>query len=462
MFLRRIVIPLWICFSLLAGSPSFARQNAAPAQPKVSPAESREEFLKTADEVLQDMSELLSLAAISPLKKTVRSRQEIRAFIVRQMKEDKNEAERYAAQRTMEKLGLLPKDFPLESFLVELLTEQIAGLYDPKAHEFYIADWNSAADQKMVMAHELAHALMDQHFQIDKWEQAAKPNDDGEFARSAVLEGTALAAMVDYMLRATGRGIREAPGIDPELFIGDPMTSPVFAKAPMFLQDSLLFPYVAGLSFTQQFLRANLGWGNLHKLFERPPASTQQILHSELYLNSTVPEQVRLPDFKNIVPQGWTKLDENVLGEFGVSEVLKQFLGKGRAPKLAQAWSGDRYAIFEQTRSKTLLLIALIHFQSAGDAARFFDGYSEALELKYPSRRGLFRGSNYVSFDTNDGGVFLRCTGNQCVSLEGAGEDVFGKLTRSLSWAPVPGKKLEATPPKRTASQPARNLHGSS
>jgi hypothetical protein len=312
------------------------------------------------------------------------------------------------------------------------------------------------------MAHELAHALMDQHFQIEKWEQAAKPNDDGEFARSAVLEGTAVAAMVDYMLRATGHGIREAPEINPELFIGDPMTSPVFTKAPLFLRDSLLFPYVAGLSFTQQFLRANLGWGDLHKLFERPPVSTQQILHPELYLNSTEPTPVILPDFKKIVPPGWTKLDENVLGEFGVRGVLKQFLGKDRAPKLAQAWSGDRYAIFEQPRSKGLLLIALLRFKSAGDAASFFGGYSEALERKYPSRRESVHRSNYVSFDTDDGGVFLRCTGNECVSLEGAGKDVFGKLASALSWAPIPGKKLEATPPKRTSSQPARTLHGPS
>jgi hypothetical protein len=375
------------------------------------------------------------------------------------MREDKNEAERYAAQRTMEKLGLLPKDFPLESFLVELLTEQIAGLYDPKAHEFYIADWNSAEDQKAVMAHELAHALMDQHFQIDKWEQAAKPNDDGEFARSAVLEGSALAAMVDYMLRATGRGIREAPEINPELFIGDPMTSPIFAKAPLFLQDSLLFPYVAGLSFTQKFLRANQSWGDLHKLFEKPPVSTQQILHPELYLNFTVPKLVALPDLKVIVPQGWKKLDENVLGEFGIREVLKQFLGQDRAPKLAQSWAGDRYAIFEQTPTKALLLITRVHFNRHENAARFFGNYSEALERKYVSRRQLFRCPNYFSFDTNDGGVFLRCVAEECVSLEGAGEEVFRKMTGALGWSPEPArpKKFETTP-KKTAWQPATGV----
>ncbi len=457
MLLRRSAALFSMAVVLFLGWPLFAQQ-AAPGTAQQAPLpESHQEFLKTADEVLQDMSQILSLAQVFPLKKSVRSREEIRAYVIRQMKEDKNEAERYAAQRTMEKLGLLPKNFPLESFLVELLTEQIAGLYDPKAHEFYIADWNSAADRKMVMAHELAHALMDQHFQIDKWEQAAKPNDDGEFARSAILEGTALAAMVDYMLRATGKGLREAPDIDPELFLGDPMTSPIFAKAPLFLQDSLLFPYVAGLGFTQQFLRANRGWGDLHKLFEKPPASTQQVLHPELYLNFIAPKTVVLPDLKMIVPPGWKKLDENVLGEFGIREILQQFIGKKRAPGLAQSWAGDRYAIFEQPSSKALLLIVRIHFKSNEDSARFFGNYSEVLELKYASRRQLFRGENYFSSDTKDGGVFLRCAGDECVTLEGAGADVFGKLTAALGWpaSPAHSPKAEAIP-KRTAKRLGR------
>ena len=55
--------------------------------------------------------------------------------------------------------------------MIDLLTEQIAGLYDPKSHEFYIADWIPMADQRMVMAHELTHALEDQHFQIEAWTQ---------------------------------------------------------------------------------------------------------------------------------------------------------------------------------------------------------------------------------------------------------------------------------------------------
>ena len=152
--------------------------------------------------MLAEMSKLLSLPILTPLKKSLRSRDEIRAYLLRKMKEDKDADKRYADQKTMEKFGLLPKDYPLEETLVKVLTEQIAGLYDPDSQEFFIADWNSPADERMVMSHELTHALQDQHFHIDKWTDAAKPNDDAELARDAVLEGSAIAATLDYLLQA--------------------------------------------------------------------------------------------------------------------------------------------------------------------------------------------------------------------------------------------------------------------
>src|SRR5260370_37532219 len=113
--------------------------------------------IDAADEVLGQMSQITGLKLATPLKKSLRSREEIRAYVIKQMNEDKNPVERYADQRSAEAFGLLPKGFDLDSFMVNVLTEQIEGLYDPKTHEFYIADWTPLADQRMVMAHELTH-----------------------------------------------------------------------------------------------------------------------------------------------------------------------------------------------------------------------------------------------------------------------------------------------------------------
>ncbi len=431
-----------------------AQQAAPPAS--LPPPESKQsaEFLHAADEVLLEMSKLLSLPILSPLKKSLRSREEIRAYLLQKMKEDKDADKRYADQKSMEKFGLLPKDYPLEQTLVKVLTEQIAGLYDPDSQEFFIADWNTAADERMVMSHELTHALQDQHFHIDKWTNAAKPNDDAELARDAVVEGSALAAMLDYILRGKG-SIRDLDELDPSMLMGDVDSSPELAKAPKVLQDELLFPYLAGTTFTQRVLKASSGWPDFHKVFEKPPVSTQQIMHPDLYFQGVVPPKITLPETTGVISTEWKKLDENNMGEFGLLEILKQFLSKDRATRLAGAWSADRYAIFENQKNKRTLLIFRLRLGSDADAARFLGAYSEVLESKYDTRTNLMRRPNFFSFDTPEEGVFLRCVGADCLVLEGGSRAVFDHLTLEMGWpggpvAPVkPGEsriKLAALP----------------
>src|SRR5271169_871871 len=213
-----------------------AQKIASPASLPPPASAQSQEFLHAADEVLADMSKLVSLPILSPLKKSMRSRDEIQAYLLRKMKEDKDADKRYADQKTMEKFGLLPKDYPLEQILVKVLTEQIAGLYDTDSQEFFIADWTTPADERMVMSHELTHALQDQHFHIDKWTDAAKPNDDAELARDAVIEGSAIAAMLDYVLRGKG-SITDLGVLDPSMLLGDVDSSPELSKAPKVLQD---------------------------------------------------------------------------------------------------------------------------------------------------------------------------------------------------------------------------------
>src|ERR1700676_1732129 len=349
-----------------------AAQKSSPPASVPPPASAQsQEFLQAADEVLAEMSKLISLPILSPLKKSMRSREEIRAYLVQKMKEDKDASKRYADQKTMEKFGLLPKDYPLDQTLIKVLTEQIAGLYDPDSQEFFIADWTSPADERMVMSHELTHALQDQHFHINKWTDAAKPNDDAELARDAVIEGSAMAAMMDYQLGGKG-SIRDLGDFDPALLMGDVDSSPELSKAPKVLQDELLFPYLAGITFTQHILKAGNGWADFYRVFDKPPASTQQIMHPDLYLQGVMPAKVELPAAKGLISPDWKMLDENNMGEFGVQEILKQFLPKNRSTTLAAAWAGDRYAIFENPKNKRTLLLFRIRLASDAAAARFF------------------------------------------------------------------------------------------
>jgi hypothetical protein len=439
-------------------------QKAPPLPPPAS--EPKAEFLEAADQVLVEMSKLLSLPVEQPLMKSVRSRQEIRDYLVASMKDDKDDAKRHADQRALEALGLIPKGYALDQKLLALLTEQIAGMYDPKGREFFIADWTSPADQKMIMAHELTHALEDQHFHVEKWEDAAKPNDDDELARDAVLEGSATLAMFDYQLQQLGRKPGDIFSLDPSLLLslmfGDLDKSPELADSPQVLRDEMLFPYGAGAMFNLSVLRANGGWAGIHKMFDRPPASTQQIMHPDLYLKGVMPSPVVLPSFEKIVPRGYKKLDENLLGEFGLDEVLKQFLGKDRADDLSSSWAGDKYAIFENKPGGPTILVVRLRLSSDDEAARLFGGYSEALEHKDSDRSNVFRAANFFSFDTPNGGVFLRCQASECFTAEGVTRSVFDAMTHAMNWPAAPadsgqhdGIVVQGRPPVRDSAQSA-------
>jgi hypothetical protein len=190
--------------------------------------------------------------------------------------------------------------------------------------------------------------------------------------------------------------------------------------------------------------RARGGWAGFDSVFQKPPVSTQQILHPELYFRGVTPLPVTLPDLTPNLPGGWKSLDSNIMGEFGLQEILKQFLTAERAADLAPLWAGDRYTIYEKKSKKdgkdTLddLLVYRIKATNPADAARLFGGLSESFDKEYAKRENPVRRPNFYSFDSDEGGVFLRCEGADCVSMDGGDLKLFDALVKALGWPPNP------------------------
>jgi hypothetical protein len=431
--LRLLCLVLPLTF-LLTVSPVLGQQAHSDSPSASSTDSASPEFLEAVDEVLKDMSEITGWQLKTPLKKSIRTREQIRAYVLKQMDEEKDAKERYASERTAEAFGLLPKGFNLDSFLVDLLTEQIAGLYDPKAQEFYIADWIAPDEQRMVMSHELTHALQDQYFHIEAWSKAARPNDDAELARESVLEGSAMAGMLEYEIRDKGLKLKDLPDFDPSIFVGDLADTPMLKKAPPFIKDSLMFPYITGLNFSMSILRGG-SWRSFDSVFANPPAGTQQIMHPLLYRSGKAPAPLRV-DLPDGVPvAGWTKLEENCMGEFGWREILKQYLGEQPAAPVAAAWDGDDYSTYEKSDAKQQLMIfARIRFDNEDGANKFFATYSDALDKKYSDPPNSIKGEHYLAFDSNDGRVFLRCVVKECVTSQNADPTSFAAWTKKLDW----------------------------
>jgi hypothetical protein len=422
---------------LFARSPRKASLDAPQSAPTAA-------FLKAADEVLADMSKLLSLPIRQPLKRSVRTKAEIRTYLIRNMHEEQDGKKLHADVRAMEMLGLLPKSYPLEQTLIDLLTQQIAGVYDSKGREFFISAATEPGEQRVVMAHELTHALEDQSFHIERWSKEAKGNDDAEFARNAVLEGSAMAAMINYVLRANGGSFADLANVDPALLLGDVDSSPDLNGVPLVIKDQLLFPYLNGSAFSVKVLQAHGGWTGLHTIFEKPPASTQQIMHPDLYLRGARPDIVAMPSLDGVVPKGWKKLDENVMGEFGINQVLKQFLGKRTADELAAYWTGDRYAVFEESPQGSAMLMLRLQLAGNEEATRFFDGYSELLNRRFPDYNSIVRRDHSIFVMMPDGNAFIRCVRRECVLGDGLTPAQYDSLGRALGWPVEPPPSLPA------------------
>jgi hypothetical protein len=247
------------------------------------------------------------------------------------------------------------------------------------------------------------------------------------------------------------------------MMMGDLASSPKLEQAPPFIKDTLMFPYLSGLSFTASAIR-NVGWSALASVFAKPPLSTQQILHPALYKSGKVPRGVSVPSFEKPLGADWVKLEDDTMGEFGWREILKQFVDADSAASLAEAWEGDHYIVYEHKQSKKLFLATRLSLASDEAASRFFGRYSEALEKKYAGRSHLLRRPNFFSFDTPDGSVFLRCVGTDCITLEGADRKVFAQWNADLQWSPLPEppQKPEADPTKVALLPPSSALAAAS
>src|SRR5207253_2868522 len=235
--------------ALLTSTGAVAWQGA----PALKPADSTA-TLNATDDVLKTVSRMRELAVKEPVKSAFKTRDEIEQSVMRDLDESTPPAEFDASQKTLAKLGLVPKDFQLRDYVVKLLREQVAGFYEPKTKEFYLAAWLPLAEQKKVMAHELMHALQDQHFNLRRFEKWPKGDADAELAVHALVEGDATLTMTFYMAKNPLVALAFIRSLGAE-----GMSSDQFKQAPRALRESLVFPYEQGSEWTTQLYRRG-GW----------------------------------------------------------------------------------------------------------------------------------------------------------------------------------------------------------
>jgi len=371
-------------------------------------------IVSTTAAVLKETSEIRELSILKAVKSGAQSRTEIERMIIRNLDSETTPDEMHAAEVLLKAFGLAPKNFAYRAFLIKLLTEQVAGYYDPKAQQFYLADWIDLEGQKPVMAHELTHALQDQHFNLKRFENWPKGDSDAELAAHALIEGDATLAMTLYMAKnpmvalafIRSLGAQEA-------------ASEQFKQAPRALRESLLFPYEEGSAWATQLYKRG-GWEMVSQAFTKLPQSSEQILHAEKYFSYEAPQKLTLPDFKNLLGPSWKRIDYDVNGEWGCYLILDEFLNDTAESKRASAgWGGDRYELYETGKPDETLIAALTAWDTPLDAREFFEAYAQRTAKRYPEAKESKATADRLEWQTTTGGVALELRGSRVAIVEG-------------------------------------------
>ncbi|HJU86468.1 MAG TPA: hypothetical protein VJ788_03765 [Gemmatimonadota bacterium] len=342
------------------------------------------DLLAEARAIARQMAGIRGLAILRPIDFEVSDKAKVTEYARASLSEQMSPGEWEAYEALLLHTGMMPPGTDLEDLVVRLYAEQIAGYYDPARKTFYLADWLPRLLQRGVVAHEVTHALQDQHFDLERWLSAVSPTEDGALARAAVAEGDAMAAMIAFLLEPMGAGIEDLPPLSSLLEEAPPGMAagyPTFDAAPRALQRLLLFPYVEGSDFVREALDRG-GWNAVDRLYRDPPASTEQILHPDRYFDDRdEPRPVALPS--DAIARGL--LTEGSWGEFGTGLALAATLADtALAGVAAGGWDGDRYAL-SRDPGGPLRYVWVTLWDSPTMAERFADAYAQAALDRAPA-----------------------------------------------------------------------------
>jgi hypothetical protein len=357
-----------------------------------SPAVAQQPSVGTLDALVGPFfAELATIRGLSsvgtPPSIVIRSRSETRRYVEQELNRKYPPAHVEAERRAMVAWGLIPADFDLRGFFLDLIAEQAAAYYDPVGKVMVLADWLTPEQQHAALLHELVHALQDREMSLDQFLAPAPGRGDQLLARQALIEGEAVALSLEVLLKAQGLELQQIPDLSSfHQLAAAQSAGAVFDRAPKFLREQLLFPYTQGLQFVHQF-RGREPWSALGRLYRDPPRSTAQILHPATLLDQRQdPVPVGLPDLGPTLPPGWRRVDEDELGEWVLGGVLERHLGETAARSVATGWRGDRYQVWEAGRDQ--LLVYRVTWETEHKAETFAQAYVGVLESKRPALQG--------------------------------------------------------------------------
>lgn len=337
------------------------------------------------EEVFEQTKAIRRLQASPDIKVNFLSREQLEERMLEDFEKDNPEEEMNDAEEIMEMLGFIDPDLDLKQFYIALLTEQIAGFYDPEDDGLYLISEEQesmSVTDRYTLSHEFVHYLQDANFDLmrppfhDPEDAEVKTDDDASFAATCLVEGDAMIASEFWLTEY----VDVSDMLKMQLESGD-YSSQVLDSAPEYIRDGLLFPYTEGADFVR-YIHKRGGFAAVDAAFANPPTTTEQIYHPEKYLGGEGALKVSLEDLSPTLGEGF-KLDyDNVLGEFDVFELLKPYMRKSAAERAAEGWGGNYYHYYSNDAGAKVLVQEYV-WDSAKDAQEFVSAYLEYVKGRF-------------------------------------------------------------------------------
>jgi hypothetical protein len=308
-------------------------------------------------------------------RSALRTREQVRDYLIQKLDQELPTPKMQGLQTTYRLFGMLPDTLQLRGLLLDLYTEQVAGYYDPDSATLFGVAGADPTQLRLVLAHEMVHALQGQYLRLDSILHEPADNDRLTAAQ-AVLEGQATLASIDVL--ASGQNVSSTPefwDLYRQQVREQQSSMPVFARAPLIVREALIFPYLAGAEF--------MHWWKEQKPDSVPygprmPVSTEQILFTDRYARGDVPIKLTFPPDTGIVY-------EDVLGEGEIRVLMSQLAGSSEVRNRGPiGWGGDRYRVYRTPSGPALVWYVV--WDDSRSADRFIWGYGG--KLRATARKG--------------------------------------------------------------------------
>jgi hypothetical protein len=333
-----------------------------------------DDLARLVDSLRGPVEQAVGLRFTSPPRSAMRSREQVRSYLISKLDEELPPKRLSGLESAYRLFGLLPDTLQLRPLLLDLYTEQVAGFYDPDSATLFGVEGADRTQLRLVLAHELIHALQGQYLPLDSI-LSARENNDRLAAAQAILEGQATLASLEVL--APGQAVAQNPQfweLYREQVRQQQSSMPVFRRAPLVLREALIFPYLQGAEFMhwwESHDRDSLPYGS------RMPVSTEQVLHPARYARGDAPVTLTFAPDSGIVY-------EDVLGETEIRVILASLAGSDEVQTVVPiGWGGDRFRVYRTPAGEALVWYVVWDDERSGE--RFL---RSAAGLRRTSRPG--------------------------------------------------------------------------